>query len=73
MANAPTPTFALWHTSIAKPLNDALVNQKIRKIMHFVESQPFEKALFEDPKRFVNLNSPEDFATAEEMAPQYGE
>jgi len=65
------PTFALWHTSLVDSLRDGLINHNVRKVMDFVESQQFSKAVFEDPRQFMNLNTPKDFKDAEQLMADY--
>lgn len=62
----PQPTFGYWPLAVRDPLRLAL-EQGVRKIMHFVQSQAHCLVDFEDEDAFFNINTPADLATAEKM------
>lgn len=68
------PTFGLWPVSLADDLENWLSNEENRKVMAWVHRHEWEEAEFEmrtwqektiDP--FFNINTPDDFALAQDL------
>lgn len=68
------PTFGLWPVNLANDLETWLENEKNRKVLLWVDRHNWETADFKsstvsdliiDP--FFNINTPEDFATAQSI------
>lgn len=57
--NRVHPTLCLLNRSLITSLEEYLASGN-RKLMLFLEQQNAKAVLFEDPQRFINLNTPED-------------
>ncbi|MCE0504469.1 molybdenum cofactor guanylyltransferase MobA [Roseivivax sp. GX 12232] len=63
------PTFGLWPVALREDLRAALM-AGTRKVVLWTEAHGGREALFEDPgDPFFNVNTPEDLARAEALAP----
>ena len=68
------PVFGLWPVSLAEDLETWLSDEENRKVLAWVNQHPWAMAEFEEPAfkdhdtdPFFNINTPEDFATAEQL------
>jgi molybdopterin-guanine dinucleotide biosynthesis protein A len=65
------PTFALWHASLIKPMEQQLQNDEMPRLQDWMSAQnPVEvsfSAIDSDP--FFNINTPQDLYAAEPMVP----
>jgi molybdopterin-guanine dinucleotide biosynthesis protein A len=68
------PVFAVWSADITASPEDILVKQGLRKMDDFIATLPNVRVRFEaepiDP--FVNINTPEDLAHAEDYIVEQG-
>lgn len=58
------PTVALWRTDLAAPLATALA-AGVRRVESWAREQGLTVAEFPEAEAFLNINTPEDLATAE--------
>ena len=65
-ATGDHPATALWPVGLAPALADFLAAGEA-KVTRFTFAHGAARALFPDPRAFLNLNTPEDLATAEAM------
>jgi molybdenum cofactor guanylyltransferase len=65
-ATGDHPATALWPVGLAPALADFLA-QGQAKVTRFTEAHGATRALFPDPRAFLNLNTPEDLAAAEAL------
>jgi len=62
------PVFAIWPTSQTTSLRSALVDEGLRKIDHYTARFDCRVVSFDgEPDPFTNVNTPEDFATAQAL------
>ena len=68
------PVFGLWSVSLADHLETWLSNEEHRKVLAWVDQHFWAMAEFEEPAfkvqdtdPFFNINTPEDFAIAEQL------
>jgi molybdenum cofactor guanylyltransferase len=68
------PVFAVWSAEISVTPEDVLVKQGLRKMDDFIATLPNVRVRFDtDPiDPFVNINTPEDLAHAEEYIVEQG-
>jgi molybdopterin-guanine dinucleotide biosynthesis protein A len=68
------PVFAVWSAEISATPEDVLVKQGLRKMDDFIATLPNVRVRFDtDPiDPFVNINTPEDLAHAEEYIVEQG-
>jgi len=71
---ATGPVFGLWPVSLADDLETWLSNEENRKVLAWVNQHSWAVAEFEEPvfkdhdtDPFFNINTPEDFAIAEQL------
>jgi molybdopterin-guanine dinucleotide biosynthesis protein A len=60
------PTFGLWPVGLRHDLRDTLTRGEAR-VTDFARRHGAAHAAFEDPRAFLNINTPEDLARAEAM------
>jgi molybdopterin-guanine dinucleotide biosynthesis protein A len=62
------PVFAIWPTSQTAALRAALIDEGMRKIDHYTARFDCRVVCFDgEPDPFTNVNTPEDFATAQAL------
>jgi molybdopterin-guanine dinucleotide biosynthesis protein A len=62
------PVFAIWPTSQTAALRAALIDEGLRKIDHYTARFDCRVVCFDgEPDPFTNVNTPEDFATAQAL------
>lgn len=61
------PTFALWPIGLRGDLRDFLASGAKTRVMDFARAHDAARAAFGDDTAFVNVNTPEDLATAAAM------
>jgi molybdopterin-guanine dinucleotide biosynthesis protein A len=68
------PVFALWSAEIASTSEDVLVKGGFRKMDHFIATLPNVRVSFaaEPIDPFLNINTPEELARAEEYIVEQG-
>ncbi|MBX3598427.1 MAG: molybdenum cofactor guanylyltransferase [Rhizobiaceae bacterium] len=66
------PVFALWPVSMAELMDSYLLTDARRSVLGFANQQGFSVAKFEvadeSPDPFFNINTPQDFKEAEQLA-----
>jgi molybdopterin-guanine dinucleotide biosynthesis protein A len=60
------PTFGLWPVALRDDLADALA-RGVRKVVVWTDAHGAGTAVFDDPRAFFNVNTPEDLGTARGM------
>lgn len=60
------PATAIWPTSLA-PALAAFLAEGQAKVTRFTDANKAARAIFPDPRAFLNLNTPEDLAAAEAL------
>lgn len=65
-ATGDHPATALWPVGLAPALAAFLASGEA-KVMRFSAAHDAARAVFPDPRAFLNLNTPEDLATAEAL------
>ena len=65
-ASGDHPATALWPIGLAPALS-AFLTAGEAKVMRFAAAHDAVRAVFPDPRAFLNLNTPEDLATAETL------
>jgi molybdopterin-guanine dinucleotide biosynthesis protein A len=60
------PTFGLWPVALRDDLAEALA-QGVRKVVVWTDAHGAGTAVFDDPRAFFNVNTPEDLETARGM------
>lgn len=65
-ATGDHPATALWPVGLAPALGDFLASGEA-KVTRFTSAQGAVRALFPDPRAFLNLNTPEDLVAAEAL------
>lgn len=65
------PTFALWHASLIKPMEQQLQRDEIPRLQDWMSTQNPVEVLFNagDYDPFFNINTPQDLYAAEPMVP----
>jgi molybdenum cofactor guanylyltransferase len=65
-ATGDHPATSLWPVGLAPALSDFLTSGEA-KVTRFTAAHGAARALFPDPRAFLNLNTPEDLSAAEAM------
>ena len=60
------PTFGLWPVALREDLRAALA-EGLRKVVLWTDRHGAATAVFDDPRAFFNVNTPDDLATARTM------
>tara|TARA_Y100000590_G_scaffold2758_1_gene3644 strand:+ start:9621 stop:10241 length:621 start_codon:yes stop_codon:yes gene_type:complete len=67
------PVFGLWHLSLLEELENAIINENIRKIDKWAQKYHYETVSFDDANydQFFNINVDKDLIIAEKIENQF--